>query len=81
MHTSAPAHNTRSHTQATGPVSKTIAPIQSTKIQNIKHTGHASTVDSAISHLEKDVHRTLVVMDMDTSKLLIYRKLIIKPRF
>ena len=62
LHTSAPAHNTRSRTQATGPAIRTRARTKLTKIKSITQTWHVATVDAAIAQLENDFHQALVVM-------------------
>ena len=81
LHTKAPAHNTRSRTQATGAASRKIARTQSTKTKSITQTGRAATVESAISQLENDVYQALVAMDADTRKPLSYRQLMRNPKF
>ena len=81
LHTSAPAHNTRSLTQVTGPARRTRARTQLTKINISTQTGRAATVDEAIAQLEKDVHQDLADMDTDTGKLLSYRQLMRNPKF
>ena len=81
LHTSAPAHNTRLRTHATGPAIRTRALTQSTKTKSITQTGRAETVEAAISQPENDVHQDLAVMDIDTGKLLSYRQLMRNPKF
>ena len=75
FHTTSPAHNTRSRTQATGPASRTRAHTQLTKIRNRTQTGHSGTVYASISQLENDFHQALAIMDTETGKLLSYRQL------
>ena len=83
LQATAPAHNTRSKTQAdkAPPAIKTRARTQLTKLENKTQTGHASTVDATIAQLGNDVHQALVVMDTDTGKLLSYRQLMRSPKF
>ena len=73
FHTIAPAHNTRSRTQAAEatPASSTRERTQLTRL---------STVDATIAQLENDVHQALAVMDTDTIKLLSHRKLMKNPK-
>ena len=61
----APAHNTRSRTQAAEapPAIRTRACTQLTKLENKTKTGHASTVDAEISQLQNEFHQDLAVMD------------------
>ena len=80
FHTTAPAHNTRLRAQATEPEIRTRARTQLTKLENKTQTGHASTVDSAISQLENDVHQDLAVIDTDTGKIISYRQLMRNPK-
>ena len=82
FHTTSPQHNTRSQTQvAEAPPSiRTRAHTQLTKLENKTQTGHASTVDSAISQLENDVHQDLAVIDTDTGKIISYRQLMRNPK-
>ena len=50
-------------------------------LENKLQTGHASTVDAAITQLENGIHQALSVMETDTGKLLSYRKLTRYPKF
>ena len=79
LNTTAPAHNTRLHTHATGPAIRTRARIQLTKI--ITQTVRAATVEAAMAQLENDVHQALAVIDTYNGKLFSYRKLMRNPKF
>ena len=79
--TTAPAHNTRSQTQATVPACRRRARTQLTKIKNKTQTGHASTVYADIAQMENDVNQALLVIDTDTGKLLSYIQLMINLNF
>ena len=83
FHTTSPAHNTRSRTQAdeAPPVSRTRARTQLTILENKIQTGQAYTVDAAIAQLENDYNQVLAIMDKDTGKLLSYRQLMRNPKF
>ena len=80
LNTSTPAHNTRSLTQATGPVSRKRARIQLKKIKNSTHIGRAATVNASIAQLENEVHQSLAVMDTDTGKIISYKQLMRNPK-
>ena len=77
MHTTAPAHNTRSQTQKVEkpPSIRTRVRTRITIMANKKQMRRASSVETTIPQLENNVHQVLAVMDADTGNLLNYRQL------
>ena len=82
FHTTAPAHNIISRTQAaqTQPTSRTSARTQLARLENKTQKVKASTVETTIAKLENGIHQALAVMNTYTRNLLKYRQLIRYPK-
>ena len=82
MHTTAPAHNTRSQTQKVEkpPSIRTRVRTQITRMENNKQKDQASKVETTIVQLENHVQQVLGVMDSDTGNILNYRQLMQNPK-
>ena len=82
IHTTAPAHNTRSQTQKVEkpPSIRTRVRTQITRMENNKQKDQASKVETTIAQLENHVQQVLGVMDSDTGNILNYRQLMQNPK-